>query len=145
MANEKMAACMTLSGTPALTCSVDIHSKVQLQNKVEVAELDSRQSDGSLMRTGVALIRKSSPVVAFTTHEATVATLNHADRTAYTAFVVTQPAVGLSGANTKLVCTFGAGVLVKGDLVGGDAPNTEGEQGFTFYSTSGPGTWAEAA
>ncbi len=145
MANEKMAACMTISGTPTLTLSTDIHSKVQLKNGVEHVVHDSRQTDGALMASGVTLVRKSSPVLSFTTHDMAVATLNHADKTALTAFIVTQPAVNLSSTNKNLICTFGAGVIIKGDMGGGDAPNTEVEQQFTFYSTSGAGTWAEGA
>lgn len=140
-----MAACMTLSGTPGLAMSVEVHSKAQMQNRVGHLEHKTRQADGSLMTTNVTLTEESSPVVAWTTRDLGIATLNAIDKTALTAFVVTQPAVGLGVGMTKLVCTFADGVVVKGDLVGGDAPDSEAEQQFFFVSTTGPGAWAEAA
>lgn len=139
-----MAACMTVTATGA-TSSFEIHSKLQVQRRISYLEHKSRQADGSLMTTNVTLLNKASPIIAYTTHDVDTITLGADDKQAVTDIVFTQPAVGLTPANTKITCTFATGFIMKGDLVGGDAPDSEAEQQFLFISDMGEGVWAEAA
>lgn len=145
MAGERMAGAMSMSAT-GMTGAMEIHTKLQVQNRVAGLEHMTRQTDGSLMTTNMTLTDAASPIIVFTTHDLTVATLNTAglDKQAVTNAVFTQPVVGIVG-KTKITATFTAGVLIRGDLKGGDAPNTEAEQEYTFISTVGVPTYAEAA
>lgn len=149
MAGERLAGCFTFAAT-GMTSSVEIHSKVQVQNRVGHLEHKTRQASGALQVSNVTLTGKSSPLITYTTHDLDDTTLNVGDKQTCATAVFSQQAVGLAGANLHMVATFTpvggrAGILMKGDLVGGEAPDSEAEQQFTFISTVGAPVWAEAA
>lgn len=144
MAGERAAGAMTFGASTGLTGVFEIHSKLQMQRRVEYVEHKARQSTGALRVSNVSLTRRSSPLIAFTTHDLNLTLLGGADKQSLGTVVFTQPAVGLSGANVNLTASFTTGILLKGDIKGGDAPNTEAEMEWFFYSTCGEPTWAEA-
>jgi len=144
MAGERIAAAMSFAAV-GLAGTMEIQTKLQMARRISYSEHKTRQTDGSLMVSDASLINMSSPVIGFTTRDFDPTMLAGADKQAVTTAVFSQPAVGLAGVSTKITATFTAGIVFKGDLVGGDDPATEAEQAMIFVSTIGEPTWAEAA